>query len=80
MRICLALLACALAVPAFAGVPSPETALPDQAEIIPDRAERAASVGHVLADLGAQAADAAAPKEHNNQVDEPGGPPCGAGG
>jgi hypothetical protein len=79
MRICLALLACALAVPAFAGSPSPETTLPDQAEIIPDRAERAASVGHVLADLGAQAA-AAAPKEHNNQVDEPGGPPCGAGG
>ena len=80
MRICLALLACALAVPAFAGSPSPETTLPDQAEIIPDRAERPTPIDDALADLAAQPADAAASKEHNNQVDEPGGPPCGAGG
>jgi hypothetical protein len=79
MRVILLLIVGALALPAFAGSSSPESTLPGQPRAVQELAERATGGGTPL-DLHEQAVDDPVSKEHNNQVDEPDGPPCGEGG
>jgi len=80
MRVIFVLIAGALALPAFAGSPSPEIALPDPPQAVPQLTERVGAADDALLDIPGRVDDDPVPKEHNNQVDEPDGPPCGAGG
>ncbi len=80
MRVILVLIVGALALPAFAGSPSPEITLPDPPEKVLESVERTAAVDDAALDVAEEVSGDPAAKEHGDQVDEPDGPPCGDGG
>jgi hypothetical protein len=80
MRVILVFAICAMVLPAFAGSPTPETALPDTPQAVLDSAARDDVAEQAVSGLVPETVEAASSKEHNNQVDEPDHPPCGDGG
>jgi len=79
MRVILILTVGALALPAFAGTSSPEIILPDSLEDVLESAARAGEFDDAGSIVEGIACDPTA-KEHNDQCDEPDGPPCEGGG
>jgi hypothetical protein len=79
MRVILVLIAGALALPAFAGSPPPEVTLPDTHAEAVESTPRAGDACGPTTPAEAIADDPAA-KDHNNECDEPDGPPCEGGG
>lgn len=80
MRVILAIIAIALALPALAGNSPAEITLPDAPEELLESAQRTATADDAILAPAEEIADGPVAKEHNNQVDEPDGPPCGEGG
>jgi hypothetical protein len=66
-----------LALPAFAGNSPPEIALPHAPEEVIESASRTDVAGQHLPE---EIIDDPTAKEHNDQCDEPDGPPCEEGG
>jgi hypothetical protein len=79
MRVIPILIVGALALPAFAGSSSSEIVLPGSPEGVLDSSTRAGELDDAAGAVEGIADDPAA-KDHNNQCDEPDGPPCEGGG
>ena len=75
MRVILAVAICAMALPAFAGGPTPEIALPDTPEQALESPARTGAAELAVPAPTPEIVDAETLKEHNNQVDEPNHPP-----
>jgi hypothetical protein len=79
MRVIPILIVGALALPAFAEGPSPEILLPESPEEVLESAARPGELDDAASVVEGVVNDPTA-KDHNNQCDEPDGPPCEEGG